>query len=194
MAMPRIQMVRTHEDAQLPVRKHETDAAWDIFTPEGIELEPGERKRVTTGWKIGITPNKIVNQLVYDYDAFSVGAYNQSVEDFLEANEAFSDLVEDLAEGDREQFVWQIEVRPRSGNANKYGVTLANSPGTVDNPYRGPFDMIIINHGQERVVFQKGDRIAQMVLTKAYLCEIEEVEEFSDETDRGEGGFGHTGN
>lgn len=177
---PTIHMIRTHKDAVLPLRAHETDAAWDIFTPETIELAPGERKRVSTGWKIGIVPNKVFSEKLIDDDIFQ--------DDMLR-----NDLYDLICECDENYFVWQIEVRPRSGNAIKHGVTLANSPGTVDNPYRGPFDIILVNHGQEAVVFQKGDRIAQMVLTKAYICDVVESEKFPDQTDRGEGGFGHTG-
>lgn len=87
---------------------------------------------------------------------------------------------------------YEAQIRPRSGLALKYGVTVLNSPGTVDSDYRGEVKVILINHGREPFEVKKGDRIAQMVIVKVERVDIEEVEEL-DETERGEGGFGHTG-
>lgn len=87
-------------------------------------------------------------------------------------------------------FEWQI--RPRSGLALKHGVTVLNSPGTIDSDYRGPVAVILINHGDERFTVKRGDRIAQAVLASVEPVEMEVVDELSD-TSRGEGGFGHTG-
>ncbi len=87
-------------------------------------------------------------------------------------------------------FEWQI--RPRSGLALKHGVTVLNSPGTVDSDYRGPVGVILINHGVEPFTVKRGDRIAQAVLASVEPVEMEIAAELSD-TARGEGGFGHTG-
>ncbi len=87
-------------------------------------------------------------------------------------------------------YEWQI--RPRSGIALKYGVTVLNSPGTIDSDYRGPIGVILINHGTEPFVIKRGDRIAQAVLVSVEQMEIEVVSTLSD-TIRGEGGFGHSG-
>lgn len=87
---------------------------------------------------------------------------------------------------------WEAQVRPRSGLALRHGVTLLNSPGTIDSDYRGEVCVIAINHGQEPFVVQRGDRIAQLVLARHGVVQVELVEEL-DETARGEGGFGHTG-
>ena len=87
---------------------------------------------------------------------------------------------------------YEAQVRPRSGLAAKQGVTCLNTPGTIDADYRGEIQVILINLGQEPVTFKRGDRIAQMVIAPVTLAEWDEgpVEE---DTERGAGGFGHTG-
>lgn len=87
---------------------------------------------------------------------------------------------------------WEGQVRPRSGLALKHGLTLANSPGTIDSDYRGPFGVILINLGQDTFTVRHGDRIAQLVIAAAPPVRMVEVERL-DETARGGGGFGHTG-
>jgi dUTP pyrophosphatase len=87
---------------------------------------------------------------------------------------------------------FEIEVRPRSGLAVKYGIGLINSPGTIDADYRGEIMIAIINHGQKNYTFRRGDRIAQLLVKKVYMAKIE-IAENLDETARGKGGFGHTG-
>lgn len=87
---------------------------------------------------------------------------------------------------------WEAQVRPRSGLALKHGITCLNSPGTIDSDYRGEVGVILINHGTEPFVIQRGERIAQMVIAAHAQAVIAEVESL-DETTRGEGGFGSTG-
>ena len=87
---------------------------------------------------------------------------------------------------------YEAQVRPRSGLALKHGITCLNSPGTVDSDYRGEVGVILINHGQEPFVIQRGERIAQMVIAKHEQAEMVEVGAL-DETARGAGGFGSTG-
>ncbi|MBY0313976.1 MAG: dUTP diphosphatase [Bdellovibrionales bacterium] len=87
---------------------------------------------------------------------------------------------------------FEIQVRPRSGLAAKKGVTVLNTPGTVDADYRGEVKIILINLGQEPFVIQDQDRVAQMVLAPVLQAELELVTELSD-TQRGFGGFGSTG-
>jgi dUTP pyrophosphatase len=87
---------------------------------------------------------------------------------------------------------YEIQVRPRSGLALKHGISVPNSPGTVDSDYRGEVKVILINHGAEGFDIRRGDRVAQLVLapvTRASWVAVEEL----DETARGEGGFGSTG-
>ena len=87
---------------------------------------------------------------------------------------------------------WEAQLRPRSGLALKYGLTLLNSPATIDADYRGEVKVILTNLGENDFAIERGDRIAQMVFARAPQIQIEEVEEL-DETARGEGGFGSTG-
>jgi len=87
---------------------------------------------------------------------------------------------------------FEAQIRPRSGLAAKYGVTMVNAPGTVDSDYRGEIKVILINLGQADFTVHRGDRIAQMVINRYESPDFEAVETL-DETERGEGGFGHTG-
>ena len=86
----------------------------------------------------------------------------------------------------------EAQIRPRSGLAYKYGVTVLNSPGTIDNDYRGEIKIILINHGHEDFIVKNGDRIAQMIISKYEQVELEEIE-FLTETTRNDSGFGSTG-
>jgi len=87
---------------------------------------------------------------------------------------------------------YEVQVRPKSGLALKKGLTVLNSPGTVDANYRGELGVILINHGKYIKVIQKGQKIAQIVVAQVERAEIEVVEDLSG-TERGEGGFGSTG-
>ncbi len=87
---------------------------------------------------------------------------------------------------------FEAQVRPRSGLALKKGITVLNSPGTIDADYRGEICVILINLSQDDFVISDGERIAQMVITRHEQAEIIEVTELTD-TERGTGGFGHTG-
>ena len=86
----------------------------------------------------------------------------------------------------------EAQVRPRSGLALKHGITVLNTPGTIDAGYRGEVGVILINHGRAPFAVQPGDKIAQMVVKPVYAVDVEEVADLS-ETRRGEGGFGSTG-
>lgn len=87
---------------------------------------------------------------------------------------------------------YEAQVRPRSGLALKKGITVLNSPGTIDADYRGEIGVILINLSQETFVIENGERIAQLVLAKHEQAQWEETEELQ-ETNRGTGGFGSTG-
>lgn len=87
---------------------------------------------------------------------------------------------------------YEAQVRPRSGFAIKHGISVLNSPGTIDADYRGEICIILVNLSNDPFVIQHGERIAQMVVAKHESVVWEEVEVLND-TDRGEGGFGHTG-
>lgn len=88
--------------------------------------------------------------------------------------------------------LYEAQVRPRSGLALKFGVTVLNTPGTIDSGYRGEIGVILANFGDADFIVKKGDKIAQLVIapvTQPEVCEVSEI----DETDRGAGGFGSTG-
>jgi len=87
---------------------------------------------------------------------------------------------------------YEAQVRPRSGLALKQGVSILNTPGTVDADYRGEVGVILMNHSKNDLVIKRGDRIAQMIINKIERIEFEEVEELPS-SDRGAGGFGHSG-
>jgi dUTP pyrophosphatase len=84
------------------------------------------------------------------------------------------------------------QVRPRSGLARKFGIGLPNAPGTIDSDYRGEVQVLLVNLGAEPFVVRPGDRIAQLVIAPVVIAELEEATDLSV-TDRGAGGFGHTG-
>lgn len=87
---------------------------------------------------------------------------------------------------------YEAQVRPRSGLALKKGITMVNTPGTIDSDYRGEIGVIMINHGSEDFEYKKGDRIAQLVISRYSRANFI-VSSSLDETKRGSGGFGHTG-
>jgi dUTP pyrophosphatase len=87
---------------------------------------------------------------------------------------------------------YEAEIRPRSGLALKHGVSLVNTPGTIDSDYRGLVSVIVINHGKEPFRIKRGDRIAQIVIKEVVKADLEVREEL-DDTVRSSGGFGHTG-
>ena len=87
---------------------------------------------------------------------------------------------------------FEAQIRPRSGLAAKYGITVLNTPGTIDADYRGEIKVILINLSDSDFTINHGDRIAQMIIAKHETITWESVE-ILDETERGEGGFGHTG-
>lgn len=87
---------------------------------------------------------------------------------------------------------YEAQIRPRSGLAIKHGIGMVNSPGTIDSDYRGEIGIILINWGTEPFTIKRGDRIAQMIISRIYQVELIETNDL-DATSRGQGGFGHTG-
>lgn len=87
---------------------------------------------------------------------------------------------------------YEAQIRPRSGLAIKHGISLVNTPGTIDSDYRGEINLIMINFGDNPFIVKRGDRIAQMIINKIEIPKIIEVKEL-DDTNRGKGGFGSTG-
>lgn len=87
---------------------------------------------------------------------------------------------------------YEAQIRPRSGLAAKHGITILNSPGTIDADYRGEIKIILVNLSKEEFVINDGERICQMIITTHTQVEWDETDSL-DETERGSGGFGHTG-
>lgn len=87
---------------------------------------------------------------------------------------------------------YEIQVRPRSGLAANHGIGILNSPGTIDSDYRGEIKIILINLSKDRFTVKRGDRIAQLIISKVYTANLIQVENLNN-SHRGEGGFGHTG-
>ena len=87
---------------------------------------------------------------------------------------------------------YEIQVRPRSGLALKHGISVPNTPGTIDSDYRGEVKVLLINHGEAPFAIERGDRVAQLVIAPVTRASFAEVEEL-DDTARGTGGFGSTG-
>jgi dUTP pyrophosphatase len=144
--MIRIQIARLPHGEGLPLPAYATPGAagMDVVSAEDIDLAPGERHAVATGFKVAIPDG------------------------------------------------YEIQVRPRSGLAFKHGVTVPNTPGTIDSDYRGELKVLMINHGSEVFPVRRGERIAQLVPAAVIRAGFDEVDEL-DATDRGHGGFGSTG-
>ena len=144
--MIRIQIARLPHGEGLPLPAYSTpgSAGMDVVAAEDLDLAPGARHAVATGFKVAIP------------------------------------------EG------YEIQVRPRSGLALKHGISVPNTPGTIDSDYRGELRVIVINHGAEPFPIRRGERIAQLVPALVTQAGFDEVDEL-DDTHRGAGGFGSTG-
>ena len=142
----RIQIARLPHGDGLPLPSYATPGAagMDVVAAEDLDLAPGQRHAVATGFRVAIPDG------------------------------------------------YEIQVRPRSGLAFKHGISVPNTPGTIDSDYRGELKILLINHGAEPFAIRRGDRIAQLVPAAVTLAAFDEVEEL-DDTTRGHGGFGSTG-
>ena len=142
----RIQITRLPHGEGLPLPSYATPGAagMDVVAAEDLDLAPGQRHAVATGFRLAIPDG------------------------------------------------YEIQVRPRSGLAFKHGISVPNTPGTIDSDYRGELKVLLINHGSEPFAIRRGERIAQLVPAAVTLASFDEVAQL-DDTDRGAGGFGSTG-
>jgi dUTP pyrophosphatase len=142
----RIAITRLPHGEGLPLPAYATPGAagMDVVAAEDVDLAPGKRHAVATGYKMAIPQG------------------------------------------------YEIQVRPRSGLAFKHGISVPNTPGTIDSDYRGELKILLINHGSEPFAIRRGERIAQLVPAAVTLAEFDEVDELC-QTARGTGGFGSTG-
>jgi len=159
----KLKIKKLHKDAIIPTRSNPTDSGLDLYSIEDVQIHQGQYKTVLTG--IAIQLPKPIQMGVYPIE---------------------------LGVDFRQTVVLEAQIRPRSGLAAKNGITIINSPGTVDNDYRGEIKVILRNEGNEIFYIKKGDRIAQMVICPVFIPEITEVKEL-DDTSRGDNGFGSTG-
>lgn len=134
------------EDLPLPQYATPGSAGADLYAAveQPVILQPGERRRISTGIRIALPPG------------------------------------------------YEAQVRPRSGWADRYGLSMVNAPGTIDSDYRGVIQVILINHGEEPIMIRRGDRIAQLVVAPVVRAVWQEVSKLP-ETERADGGFGSTG-
>ncbi|MES1985605.1 MAG: dUTP diphosphatase [Pseudomonadota bacterium] len=148
MSLPPIEIAikRLSHGADLPLPAYATAGAagMDVVAAEELDLAPGARHAVATGFAMAIPTG------------------------------------------------YEVQVRPRSGLALKHGVTVPNTPGTIDSDYRGELKIIMINHGDTPFPIRRGDRIAQIVAAPVQQARFTEVDAL-DDTARGTGGFGSTG-
>jgi dUTP pyrophosphatase len=167
--IPILKVKKLFPDAQLPVRANPTASGLDVFAHhfEKVYTKYGCRDLKESDSSLGFDGTQYV----------------------LEPNDRIfiaSGLSVSIDPG------FEIQVRPRSGLALKKGLSITNSPGTVDSDYRGPVNIIVTNTGHDRQTIKIGERIAQLVVAPVCLSEVVEVEEL-DSTDRGKDGFGSTG-
>ncbi|MEZ5710438.1 MAG: dUTP diphosphatase [Blastomonas sp.] len=141
-----IAMKRLEHGAGLPLPAYATPGAagMDVVAAEELDLQPGQRHAVATGFAMAIPAG------------------------------------------------YEVQVRPRSGLALKHGITVPNTPGTIDSDYRGELKVIMINHGDAPFPIRRGDRVAQLVVAPVQHADFREVDVL-DDTARGSGGFGSTG-
>lgn len=141
-----IRLKRLEHGSGLPVPAYATQGAagMDVVAAEELDLMPGQRHAVATGFAMAIPDG------------------------------------------------YEVQVRPRSGLAFKHGITVPNTPGTIDSDYRGELKVLLINHGDAPFPIRRGDRIAQLVAAPVQRAGFAEVDDLGD-TARGAGGFGSTG-
>ena len=142
----RISIARLPHGEGLPLPAYATHGAagMDVVAAEDVDLAPGQRHAVATGFQVAIPHG------------------------------------------------YEIQVRPRSGLAFKHGLSVPNAPGTIDSDYRGELKVLLINHGDQPFAIRRGERIAQLVPAAVTLAAFDEVDDL-DDTARGHGGFGSTG-
>jgi len=175
---PKVYFQKTDTRARLPERAHATDAGYDLYSIDHIILKPGERAMVRTGLRMALPEPR--HMFIGEYP------YQQP------SDLGLSELLVGFTFPQEVEVCWEAQIRPRSGNAFKHGLTVINTPGTIDSGYRGDINVLLVNLGQEAVEIRPGDKIAQMVFNLVVHPVIEIAETLMD-SDRGEKGFGSSG-
>jgi dUTP pyrophosphatase len=169
-SQPTIKIKKNYPDAIVPVRQHETDSGLDLYAYQFVKIISDDEKA-----------------LKGDELKSRRGSTEKAI--ILHSGER---ILVDTGVSATVGPGYEIQIRPRSGLALKQGLTVLNTPGTIDESYRGMIGVILINHSSKPQEIKTGDRIAQMIACPVLLSKIEIVENL-DETQRGAGGFGHTG-
>lgn len=172
MSKPTIKIKKNYPDAIVPVRQHETDSGLDLFAYKYCKLFTGSGLVIKEG------------------DLISSGMWVSSAS--VLCLDPGARVLVDTGVSATVGPGYEIQIRPRSGLALKQGLTVLNSPGTIDESYTGMLGVILINHSMQDQLVRLGDRIGQMIACPVLLSEIEVVDDLN-ETKRGAGGFGHTG-
>ena len=159
----KLKIKKLHEDAIIPTRSNPTDSGLDLYSIESTIIHQGQYKTISTGIAIQL-PKPV-----------EIGVYPT-----------------ELGVDYRQTVIFEAQIRPRSGLAAKNGITIVNSPGTIDSGFIGEIKVILRNEGSDIFHIKKGDRIAQMVICPVFIPEVVEVSKL-DNTKRGDGGFGSTG-
>lgn len=163
--MQKLQFKKVHEDAILPKYAHENDSGLDAFAIEDNYILPSGRKLIRTGLSVRVPNYKPIEIINKILIRFGI------------------------------KLVIEIQVRPRSGLANSFGISIVNSPGSIDNSFRGEIMVNLLNTGNDVFVITKHKtKICQLVLAPVFhALEVEFTEENFEDTDRGSNGHGSTG-
>ena len=175
---PSVKFVRMNGDARIPAYAHAGDSGMDLYATEDVVLPP-------TAF--------IKNSFIKDYSDGMLVKHYYPVPDRSEpintngARAVPTGLGIILPEG------YEAQVRPKSGLAIKQGITVLNTPGTVDRGFQGEIQVIMINLSAREYLVKAGSKVAQLVICPVAYCNVEEAKDFTEVTSRGEGGFGSTG-
>lgn len=171
---PTLYIKRLTQTAIIPRYQHSTDSGMDLhYDGPTFNLDPS----VVEGFETG-------RYIQTDLETFPEVKYRLVLDNSAKLSTGIAIQLPPNTEA---------QIRPRSGLADKHGITVVNSPGTVDEGYQGEIKVILMNLGGEPVLINSGDRIAQMVIAPVIRPSILEVKEFTESSERGDGGFGHTG-
>ena len=193
----RIQIARLPHGDGLPLPSYATPGAagMDVVAAEDLDLAPGQRHAVATGFRLAIPDGYEIQVRPRSGLAFKHGISVPNTPGTIDSDYR-GELKILLINHGAEPFAipqgFEIQVRPRSGLAFKHGISVPNTPGTIDSDYRGELKVLLINHGTEPFAIRRGERIAQLVPAAVTLADFDEVADL-DDTDRGAGGFGSTG-
>lgn len=175
----KLQIKRLHSEAILPTRAHSTDSGLDLVAcleVDEITLYPLERKLIPTGIAIKLPEPSIIS----------------TFQMCPEIGKQYDTPIQVLSFAWQQKLVYEAQVRGKSGRALKEGLSVLNSPGTIDSEYTGEVQVILVNLSNQPITIKNKQKIAQLVVCPIIIPELVEVEELTS-ADRGVSGFGSTG-